>query len=81
MRGACPRAPARIRRVASSVAPSVASSTREERLAYVRERYQCLANCDQCGLCRLFHRKDPEHALRDYIDGRKELAEAMMAYR
>lgn len=63
------------------MAPSISSSTREERLSYVRERYRCIADCDQCGLCKLFHGKDPEHALQTYIDGREELAQAMMAYR
>lgn len=61
--------------------PSIASSTREERRAYVRERYACIADCDACGLCVLFRRQDPETALADYIDGKAELAQVMMRYR
>ena len=63
------------------MAPSIESSTREERLAYVSKRYQCIANCDLCGLCKIFHGVSPEHALADYIDGREELATVMMSYR
>ncbi len=61
--------------------PSIASSTRDERLAYVRKRYACIADCDACGLCKVFHGKDPEHVLADYIEGRSELAEVLVRYR
>ncbi len=63
------------------MAPSIGSSTREERAAYVRERFQCIANCDLCGLCKIFHGKDPEQALAAYIDGEAELSQVMMRYR
>ncbi len=63
------------------MAPLIASSTREERLAFVRERYQCISDCDQCGLCKIFHGQDPEHALSAYIDGEQELRQVMMGYR
>ena len=62
-------------------APSVAKSTREERLAYVRERYPCISDCDQCGLCKIFHGQDAEHALAAYIDGEDELRTVFMRYR
>ena len=63
------------------MAPSIAQSTREERLAYVRRRYPCIADCDACGLCRLFHGEDAELALADYIEGLDELPQVMMRYR
>ncbi len=63
------------------MAPSIASSTREERLAYVRERYRCISDCDQCGLCKIFHGQDAEHALEAYIEGVEELRNVMMSYR
>ena len=63
------------------MAPTVAESTRDERLSYVRERYRCIADCDQCGLCKLFHGKDAEQALAAYIDGEDELAVVMRRYR
>ncbi len=61
--------------------PSIASSTAEERLAFVRERYQCISNCDLCGMCALFHGRDAQTALVDYIEGRQELREVLMRFR
>ena len=63
------------------MAPSIEDSTRDERLAYVRQRYQCIANCDLCGLCKLFRGQDAEHALAAYIDGEAPLAQVLMGYR
>ncbi len=63
------------------MAPSITSSTRDERLAYVRKRYVCIADCDACGICALFHGRDPEDALADYIDGKEELPQVVMKYR
>ena len=61
--------------------PSIASSTVEERRAYVRKKYACIADCDACGLCTLFRHQDPETALADYIDGHAELPQVLMRYR
>ncbi len=61
--------------------PRVATSTKEERLAYVRERFTCISDCDQCGICAMFHKLDPETALADYVEGKAEYAEVMMRYR
>lgn len=63
------------------MAPSIADSTREERLAYVRERYRCISDCDLCGLCKIFHGRDIEDALEDYIEGAEELRNVMMGLR
>ena len=63
------------------MAPSIQDSTQEERLAYVRRRYACIADCDACGICVAFRRKDPEDALADYIAGTAELREVLMRYR
>ena len=63
------------------MAPLVGDSTREERQAYVRERFRCIADCDACGLCQLFHGQDAEHALASYIEGTEELPVAMRRYR
>ncbi|MBR2683839.1 MAG: hypothetical protein IKE22_11310 [Atopobiaceae bacterium] len=63
------------------MALSITSSTREERLEFVRKRYPCIADCDACGLCKLFHGQDAEHALADYIDGKDELPQVLMKYR
>lgn len=61
--------------------PSIKDSTKEERLAYVRKRYTCIADCDSCGICALFHGRDPETALADYIEGKEELPQVVMKYR
>ena len=61
--------------------PSIADSTPEERRALVRERYACIADCDNCGLCVIFPRVDPELALADYIEGRAEHDDVMMRIR
>lgn len=47
----------------------------------MRKKFACIADCDACGLCKLFNHKDPETALADYIDGHEELSEVMMRYR
>lgn len=57
--------------------PRINDSTREERQTYVRERFVCIADCDQCGICATFHGKDPETELEDYIEGRAEFSEVM----
>ena len=62
-------------------APVVAGSSREERLAYVRRRFPCMSDCDQCGLCALFHGHDATVAFRDYVDGRAEFGEVARRYR
>lgn len=61
--------------------PSIADSTKEERLEYVRSHYACIADCDACGLCTLFRRQDPQTALADFIEGRAELRDVLMRYR
>lgn len=54
--------------------PDVRSSTRSERLAYVRERYHCIGDCDSCGICATFHGVDPEIVFKGYIEGIESLA-------
>ena len=62
---------------ADMTAPSITTSTTDERLTYVRERFACISNCDLCGNCAVFHGVDPEHALTEYVEGRIELREAL----
>ena len=56
-------------------APDLTGSTEEERRAYIRERFPCIADCDMCGLCTVFHGKDAEHAYDDYITGKRSFIE------
>ena len=55
--------------------PDLTGSTEEERRAYIRERFPCIADCDMCGLCTVFHGKDAEHAYDDYITGKRSFIE------
>ena len=62
-------------------APSITTSTIEERREFVRQKYVCISDCDLCGICATFHGRDAEQALEDYIDGNAELREVLMRYR
>ncbi len=65
----------------TSNSPQVAGSTEEERRAYVKERFPCIAGCDQCGFCAAYHGLDPETAYADYIAGKAEFLEVSLRYR
>lgn len=62
-------------------APDIISSTEEERRSYIRNRFPCIADCDMCGLCRVFHGKDPEAAYDDYILGKRSFIEVTGDYK
>ena len=62
-------------------APDIFSSTVEERRVYIKQRFPCLADCDMCGLCRVFHGQDPENAYADYINGDRSFLEVSADYK
>ena len=62
-------------------APAIDNSSAEERRDFIKERYPCIADCDMCGLCKVFRGKDPETAYADYIEGTRSFAEVTGAYR
>ena len=62
-------------------APEIENSTIEERRAYVRKRYPCIADCDMCGLCKVFHGMDAERAYEDYIIGKRSFTDVSSDYR
>ena len=64
-----------------SNAPEITSSTKEERRLYIKERFPCIADCDMCGLCKVFRGKDAETAYKEYIDGEKSFLEVSAYYR
>ena len=64
----------------TSNAPQVVDSTEEKRRAYVKERFPCIAGCDQCGFCAAYHGIDPETAYADYIAGKAEFLEVSLRY-
>lgn len=61
--------------------PEINTSTVEERREYIKNRFPCIADCDMCGLCKVFHGKDPEIAFDDYIEGRRSFVEVSMDYK
>ena len=62
-------------------APEISQSTIEERRAYIKERFPCIADCDMCGICKVFHGKDAETAYTDYIQGNRTFLEVSEDYR
>ena len=63
------------------MAPEISESTTEERRAYIKQRFPCIADCDMCGLCKVFHGKDAETAYKEYIDGEKSFQEVSEYYK
>ena len=61
--------------------PDIASSTKEQRLAYIRETFRCRNDCDSCGLCRVFRSREPLLVFGDYIEGKRTFQEIMQKYR
>ena len=57
------------------------NSTEEERRQYIKNTFKCIADCDMCGLCTIFHGKDPEVAYADYISGKRDYLDVSKDYR
>jgi hypothetical protein len=62
-------------------APKIESSTREERRAYVEEKWRCLHNCELCGKCSILKGRDAEIVYEDYIEGRCSYMEVTLRIR
>lgn len=61
--------------------PEINESTEEERRFYIKTKYPCISDCDMCGLCKVFHGKDPELAYREYILGNSSFEEVSSEYK
>ena len=57
------------------LAPDIANSTVEERREFIKAKYPCIADCDMCGLCKVFRGNNAEHAYADYIDGKRSFVD------
>ena len=64
-----------------TIAPDIISSTEEERRSFINERFPCIADCDMCGICSVFHGKDAEVAYKAYIRGERSFEDVSMDYR
>ena len=61
--------------------PSLTTSTREEREAYIRETFKCKSDCENCGMCKVLRGKTPEIAYVDYIEGKRDFSDVAADYR
>ncbi len=61
-------------------APEIAGSSVEERREFIKNRFPCVADCNMCGLCKVFHGKDPECAYDDYIYGKRSYIDVSKDY-
>ena len=59
----------------------VGNSSEEERRTFIKDKYPCIADCDMCGLCKVFHGKDPENAFDDYIKGIRSFEDVSNDYK
>lgn len=62
-------------------APSIETSTREERLEYVRNAWQCMHNCELCGKCHILKGRDAESLYADYTDGKRSYLDVTLEIR
>ena len=64
-----------------AIAPEIKNSTVEERREFIKKKYPCIANCDMCGLCKVFRGRDAEHAFEDYIAGKRSFMDVSADYK
>ena len=62
-------------------APDIANSTKQEREAYVAEKWKCLHDCEMCGKCRILRGKEAENLYADYIAGKRTYMEITLEIR
>ncbi|MBR1797750.1 MAG: hypothetical protein IJ757_07050 [Clostridiales bacterium] len=63
------------------IVPSIDNSTEEERRAFIKNKYPCIADCDMCGLCTVFRGHDAEVAFAAYIRGEQSYETIAADYR
>ena len=61
--------------------PDIESSTREERLEFVRNEFRCLGNCPICGKCSFLRGREAEDLYADYIEGRRSFRDITAEHR
>lgn len=63
------------------IPPSIDNSTRDERLAYELQQWECMHNCEICGKCQILKGRDVEILYADYIDGKRSYLEITLEIR
>ena len=61
--------------------PNIETSTRDERQAYVREKWKCMHNCGLCGKCHVLKGRSEENLYADYIDGKRSYMDITLEIR
>ena len=64
-----------------AIAPEIKNSTVEERREFIKKKYPCIADCDMCGLCKVFRGRDAEHAFEDYRAGERSFMDVSADYK
>ena len=62
-------------------APEIETSTREERLGFIRDEFKCLGNCPICGKCSFLRGREAEDIYSEYIDGLRSFREITAEHR
>lgn len=52
-----------------STPPDIHNSTKEERIAFVKDQWKCLNHCPSCGKCHILKGRDAEEIYAEYIEG------------
>ena len=61
--------------------PSITTSTREERVQFVRSQWECMHNCELCGKCHILKGKDAELIYSEYIEGKRSYMDITLELR
>lgn len=59
-------------------APFVRNSTREQREEYIKKKYTCKSDCENCGMCKVLKGKTPEIVFKEYMEGKKDLGDIIL---
>jgi len=62
-------------------APEITTSSREERLAFIKDEFRCLHNCEICGKCSFLKGREVEEIYKDYIEGNRSFMEITIEQR
>ena len=62
-------------------APEIETSTREERLGFIRDEFKCLGNCPICGKCSFLRGREAEDLYADYIEGHRSFRDITAEHR
>ena len=63
------------------VTPDIETSTREERLEFIRDEFRCLGNCPICGKCSFLRGREAEDLYADYIEGHRSFRDITAEHR